>query len=168
MTNHYSHTEVFVQRRHHRCRGFTVLEVVISLAIVVVLATVIVSVFSAFNRAQSLDGATEVVVSLVQEARTLTLASREGMVYGIHFATTSVTLFAGSVYTEGASENDVYELSDAIEISAITLSGGGSDVVFERLSGKTDESGTVTLSAVADPNRSRTITIDPTGLVSAK
>jgi len=44
------------------------------------------------------------------------------------------------------------------------LAGGGVDVIFQRLTGETVQSGTVTMALVASTTRTKTVTIYGTGL----
>ena len=84
--------------------------------------------------------------------------------YGVHFEASRVVLFKGNTYDANDPDNEEYLLRGNT-LSPITLTGGGSDVVFERLNGKTNQSGTVTISSVSDPSRSKVITIRGTGIV---
>ena len=56
-------------------------------------------------------------------------------------------------------------LSFKVTIFSISLSGGGADVVFERLTGELDKSVTITITLVSDTSKTRVITIQLTGVV---
>jgi Tfp pilus assembly protein FimT len=146
-------------------RGFTLLEIVIVIAVIIILFLIIFSAFSGFNRNYALDTAAGQVASVLDEARSLTLASKGNTAYGVHFESSQVVLFKGTVYSTSDPNNSVHTLSSLVTISDITLSGGGSDAVFERLTGKLNKSGTVTISLASDPSMTRTITLQATGII---
>lgn len=54
--------------------------------------------------------------------------------YGIHFETETYTLFRGSTYTIGASDNFIIPLGDNMQFSSSTFPG--STIVFSKLSGE--------------------------------
>lgn len=146
-------------------KGFTITETLIVIAIIAVIVTIVVSAFSKFNNNQSLGGAIGEVTSTLNEARANTLASYDNSAYGVHFQTDKVVLFKGGVYSSSDSDNEDVILSSKISISNISLTGGGSDVVFKRLTGKTDQNGTITLSLISDPTKTKTITIHGSGII---
>jgi hypothetical protein len=72
-------------------------------------------------------------------------------------------LFEGNSYDSSDTNNRVTDLNSAVTISNITLSSGGSDVVFQRLTGESTVSGSVVLTLVGTTT-SRTISIQATGI----
>ena len=146
-------------------KGFTITELLIVLAILAVIVTIVVSAFSKFNNNQSLDGAIGEVTSTLNEARANTLASYDNSAYGVHFQADKIVLFKGSTYSASDPDNEDVALSSKISVSNIALSGGGSDVVFKRLTGKTDQNGVITLSFISDPTKIKTITIQKSGII---
>ena len=85
----------------------------------------------------------------------------------MHIGSTKITLFTGSVYSVGASTNQDFNLNSRDSIITISLTGGGSDVVFVRLSGETSQNGTITLSSSA-LSQTKTITVYKTGVVESQ
>ena len=146
-------------------RGFTLVELLVSIAILALLATLTYETFQKTNLSKALDTDALNVLSTLREARSLTLASKNASPWGVHLASSSVTLFQGTTYNAGGATNVVTNLSSQVNVSSITLSGGGSDVVFQRLSGEATESGNTTLSLLASSSVKRTITIYKTGVV---
>lgn len=145
-------------------KGFTLIEILVVITILVTLSAISVTVFSKFSTSRVLVGSVQTVLSILDEARTLTLASKDGYQYGVHFETAKVVLFKGTIYSSSDPDNDVMVLHTAVEISNITLTGSGSDVVFSRLTGTTGQNGTVRLSLVSDSTSSSTINIQTTGI----
>ncbi|MEK7209111.1 MAG: type II secretion system protein [Patescibacteria group bacterium] len=134
--------------------GFTLLETLIALAIIVLVAGIILWPYARFRDEKLLDGAAEDIISLLDEARTRTLSSDGALAYGVSFASDRITLLP---------DNREVILSGRLVISNINLAGGGTTVMFKRLTGATDTGGTVTVNLVSDSNRRRVITISATG-----
>jgi hypothetical protein len=134
--------------------------------VVALLAVFAATTFSNYRDNQALSGAVQEVLSLLHEARQDTLASLDASAYGVHFETSAVTYFKGSAYAMGSPDNSAVALDSAVEISDISLAGGGSDVVFERLTGAVSAYGSVTLRSVGNTAKIRTITVLPTGIAS--
>jgi len=144
--------------------GFTVLEILIVIAIISILSAISFYSFSDLNKREVLEKETLKVLSLIQDARSLTLSSKNSSQYGVYFNTGSIVSFVGDTFNPSDTANVATNLSSRVSVSSINLEGGGSEVVFQRLSGKTDQSGTINISLVSDINSSTTIRIFETGL----
>jgi len=144
--------------------GVTIIELLVVIAILSFLFTITTGSFRSANSSEALDTDTQRISSELKEARSLTLSSKNADTFGVHLASSSITLFEGAAFVAGGAENATMPLNPLVRISSIALSGGGSDVVFQRLSGKTSQSGTVTVSLIADPSRTKTITVYATGI----
>lgn len=156
--------KVFFPRERKGVAGFSIPELLVVLALGAVMTTIVVSSFGSSRDRKFLETDARNVLSIVEMARSQTLTSKNGTVYGVYFASTSVTLFTGSSYVQGAAGNLVTLLDSPVIVSNVAFAGGGQSVVFNRLTGETSKSGTVTISLVSNPERLRTITISPTGL----
>jgi prepilin-type N-terminal cleavage/methylation domain-containing protein len=146
--------------------GFTLVEILFVLAIIVILLTLVVSGFASFKKSEALDLDKQMVVETLEQAKDQTLASYSASQYGVHFTSSSTTLFTGSSYSAGATGNVVYPLSSTDDTMSVSLVGGGADVIFNRLVGDTADSGSVVLTSSAT-HSTRTVTIYKTGLVSS-
>ncbi len=120
------------------------------------------------NSSKALDTEALRIVSELNMARSLTLSSMYAAQFGIRLASSSVTLFQGASYNAASATNTTSLLNSRVRISNINLSGGGLDVVFQRLTGKTSQSGDVTISLISNASSSKTITIYATGLVEIR
>lgn len=151
---------------HSFKKGITLLELVVVIAIVVLLTSVIVTSFSKFRNDKILDTGVENILSVLAKARGNTLSSKNAYQYGVHFEASRTILFRGTTYSSSDINNEIISLDDSLEISSISLTGGGVDVVFDRLTGKTSMDGSVILRLKSDTTKTKTITINGTGTAS--
>ena len=143
-------------------RGVTLLEILISVAIIAIVATMLIGVFGAWRASGDLEDARSNVMGLLKDARSRTLASKNNTTYGVRFETERAVLFKGTVYSSSDPANENYNLPGSIKINDISLTGGAVDTVFTRLNGTTTASGTITLESKRNQN-TRLITIFATG-----
>jgi len=144
--------------------GFTLIELLIVMAITGILGTFVIMAYANLNSSQALGKDTALVSSLLNQARVLTLSSKNDTQYGVHFEAGSVTRFAGASYSALDPANTSFPLNSQVAVST-NLAGGATDVVFERLTGKTLQSGTVTLYLPLNASSTRSLTIFATGLI---
>jgi prepilin-type N-terminal cleavage/methylation domain-containing protein len=149
-----------------RSRGFTLIEIVLALAIMLILAGIILISFATLNRTQALDRDTETIVQVLRQAQSQTLTSKNAMQYGVHFASSTATLFSGSTYSANDAGNLVYTLKTSDLILNVSITGSSTDVVFNRLTGETAQNGTILLQT-QQANFTRTVTIYKTGVVQS-
>lgn len=147
--------------------GFTAIEILVVIAIGVLIATTFIGSLSNFLTAQVVRNTTEDVLGLIQEARTRTIASENSSQYGVHFQSDKAVLFVGSAYTAGVSTNKEIVFDTRAYVSAISLQGGGSDLLFNRLTGDSGTYGTITIRLVSSTDGQKTITISQTGVSSS-
>ena len=153
--------------KRNNTSAFTIVELLIVLAILSLLVTLSLSTIVSFGKNQSLALDTQTVVSALRQARSQTLSSKGSLAYGVHFSAPKVTLYTGPTYTVGSSSNEAFLLSSTDTILTISLTGGGTDVLFNRLSGDTAQDGTIVISS---PSLSETkiVTIYKTGLIQSQ
>ena len=143
-------------------RGFTFIEVSIVIGIILLVGGVVSFYFSQLNKSQSLDKDALSALSVLNEARSSAMSAKDFSDYGVHFTSNSYTFFKGSVFVYNDANNVTYNEDDSISISSIAL-GGGSDVVFKKVTGETDDNGSLIFSLTNDPTKYQTITIFATG-----
>ncbi|MFZ2522787.1 MAG: type II secretion system protein [Minisyncoccia bacterium] len=146
--------------------GLTLVELLVVISILAILGLVILTSFIGFRSNQSLQKDAELVVELLNQARNQTISSKNLSQYGVNFSTSTATVFTGSVYSALASDNEVHNLLSASNSISVSLNGGSSSVVFERLSGGTNQNGTITLTS-SGLSGTKTVTIYSTGVISS-
>lgn len=149
-------------------KGFTIIEVVIVIVILAVLTAMAITSFSGFRQNQLLNSDVNKAISVINEARSKTLSSQDFSQYGVHFEASQIVVFKGATYVASSPDNATSTLSSFIEISGISLNGGGSDVVFQKLTGKTDNYGTITFRVKANTGKTKMISIKSTGITDVQ
>ena len=147
--------------------GFSFIEVMIAVAIVGVLAVFGFSHLAAVNERQALALDAEKVLSVLATARGQTLAAKDGFSYGVHFEDRKIVSFRGASYSAGDTNNRTFTLHDAVHLANTALRGGGAEVTFNKLTGATAQSGTLTLALLRDPSLNKVITVFATGVAQS-
>lgn len=156
-------TSLFYARRS----GISLIETALLLGLILAVLAIVFSGLASFRRISLLNSSAESAVSLLHEARSRTLSSRNASQYGVHFAQDRIVLFKGTNFVAGSAENSETLLPSGIDISVIALNGGGADAVFNRLTGATDQYGSVTFR-YAGYSRTLTVSILSTGVVTTQ
>ncbi|MFC1757008.1 Tfp pilus assembly protein FimT/FimU [Patescibacteria group bacterium] len=152
----------------YKNKGFSVVELLIGIAVVLVLFGVISSAFLRFRDTQALNSTSEQIISLLDESRLKTISSKNSSQHGVRFESDKIIRFEGEVFLESDSSNEELIISESVEIVNITLIGGGDDLVFQKLSGNTNQSGSLTIRSKKDNTKTKIINIEPSGAVSVE
>jgi type II secretory pathway pseudopilin PulG len=144
-------------------KGITVLELMAVVVILTIFISIALPQFSKMRENQIIKSATEDVISVINKAKSETLASVDSSEYGIHFQADKIIIFKGKVYSAIDPNNESTDISSPASISGINLTGGVYNLYFNRLSGVPSVSGTVTVST---PSLSKVVQISNIGLVS--
>jgi|GEM_PF-7100047 prepilin-type N-terminal cleavage/methylation domain-containing protein len=143
--------------------AFSLIEIIIALAILGVLATISTAAFSNFTSYQALDKTKAVVVGVIHQVRSRAISSVNDMKYGVAFEPARVVVFAGDTYLPNDPGNQTINLFRLVVISSINLSPNTSVVVFEKRKGTASATGTITLS-IPGQSGARVITLSKSGL----
>ena len=112
--------------------GVTLLEILITLAIFgMLIAATAPFTFNFYQRYQ-LDSDRSMLVTILREARTLSLSGQGAANHGVSIASAQFTLFEGPSYAARDTSKD--QVFDRFEAVAIT---GPNEIVFRSLYGKT-------------------------------
>lgn len=148
-------------------RGITTIEILIAVTIVVILSALILAAFGEFRSRQTLGAVVEKALAAFSAARLDTISSKNDMTYGVHIKSGEVIYFAGATYPgDGDSGNAHFTFPTSVEITNISLYGGGSTVFYKRLTGATDNYGTFDIRMVGNTNTKTTISINQSGSTS--
>lgn len=141
-------------------RGFTLVEVLLSVVIIGVLTGLSLPVYASFQTKNDLDVNTQTLAELIRRANTYASAIRGDSAWGVRMAGTSATLFEGASYaTRDTTQDETITFPGSITASGLT------DIIFAKYTGTTANTGTVSLTA-ASTNDTKVITINAKGLVA--
>lgn len=145
-------------------RGFTLIEIIVVIVLMLIIAALVVPPFIDFRRAQLLTGETDNVNSLINLARSHTLAAWQDTNYGIHFDTDAVTIFPGDNYDPNSPDNMTTALVAGVIIDSIDLTGGTTEIVFARQTGLPSAAGSITVALSSDSTQNNVIIISEAGI----
>ncbi len=146
-------------------KGVTMLEIIIAIGVLALISSIVLISLSKFKNNSLLALETENIVSLIANARINTLSSKNDDVYSVHLESARAVLFKGEVFNEPNTKNLEIIFDSKITLSDISLNGSGSDIIFKRLSGKTDQYGTLSVAVASATTTQNTIYIYETGFV---
>ena len=146
-------------------KGFTLIEILVALALLAIVSAITMASFSNLNKTNALDSSVANIVSILDEARSKTLASQNSEQYGVHLEQNQVISFIGNSYNSGDSDNVVFTINKLVEISDISLTSGGNDIIFDRLTGQVDQNGSLVVRLKSDNAVSTTVTVFGTGII---
>lgn len=138
-------------------KGFTLLELLLSVATVVTLAAFSVPVYSSFQTQNDLDLAVVTTAQSLRRAQVLSQAVDGDSSWGVKIQNGSLTVFKGNSFVGRDSNYD-----ETFNLSAVSPSGV-SEVVFNKLSGTAQITGGITLTSV--DGSAKTLTINNKGMV---
>lgn len=122
-------------------RGFTLVELVLSLAIISIITLFSVPVFRSLLVATDLNTSTDILVHSVRRAQNLSRSTRLNERWGVKLNSNEIVIFAGDAYVSRIVDYDeVYDVSNGINFT------GDTEFVFQKLSGFLDNTVNITVS----------------------
>lgn len=147
--------------------GFSLLEIIFVLSIMMLLFVGGTKAFTEMKNKRQLDDSVNRVENLLKEAKSMTTSAVGLYRYGVHFDADKATLFTGDDYLPESVDNKVLDLNNIAFISEISLNGGGQEIIFNKLTGETDQSGSLKVTLHSDSSKFRVISVSPLGVVEA-
>jgi len=151
-----------------KAKAFTLMELLIVVAITTILASVGISSYVNQQRAKLLDTSAQEIVGYLRYAQQKSIGQEGGNQWGIHFENPASSddfyaLYTGTSYT---SPEETRYLSSGIEYESPTA-GNSIDVSFSKLTGASATSTTqsITIKSIVT-NSTSTISISSQGLIS--
>ncbi len=143
--------------------GFSLIELTIVIGIVAAISTIAIISFSSITKRANLNGNAQNIITTLNTARSKTISSDGASQWGVHFEIDKYALFKGVIYNAGDPNTKIYTLPSSLEISIIALNGGGADAIFDRITGKTSNYGTITIREKNQPTNLINISIENSG-----
>lgn len=144
--------------------GFTLLELVISTGILVLAGVMFITSFLQSRNTRDLVSSGQNVLAVLRLAQARSLGGANNNVWGVHLTGSQYELFRGTTYV-GGTVIETFVVPNTLEIANITLAGGGVDVIFDRLTGATIQSGTFLVRVKGSTTKVFSVTVDPSGKV---
>lgn len=148
------------------CRGFTVLEMMLVVAMMAAIAAFTAPLLSGTMSGNEFDAAVAEARDTLEEARSASMSGRAGGIYGVHFESGLYVLFEGEAYSPADPDNVAHELSGLVGITGIDIEGGGSDIVFRSVSGSPVGTGDIEFTDAAGAKT--TVSVNEAGLVDVQ
>jgi len=139
-------------------RGFTLLELLLSVAIITMLVGLSVPVYESFARNNDLDVATQLMGSALRRAETYARAANYDNAWSVEVQSTTITLFQGASF---ASRNTAYD--ETVSLPASVTPSGLAEVQFAKFSAAPNTTGTITFTSTT--NTVRTVAVNAKGMV---
>lgn len=144
-------------------KGFSFGEIMTVLAIIAMISSVAIFAFRNMNENQVLDKSVLSILSIVNEARSSSLSSKDSSDHGVYVEENRLVSFIGSSYNQSDPRNVIYDLNSMVKISSVVPVS----IVFKRTSGKLSEDSQINLniSLKNNTNASSSLVIFATGII---
>jgi prepilin-type N-terminal cleavage/methylation domain-containing protein len=150
-------------------KGFSLIEILVVLGILAILGLISVSFFVFLQKESRLSNVSEEIISVLKVAQSKTLSSQEDSQYGVYFNSAvsphQYILFKGSSYlSRDTAFDEIHLVPDITEFFQINT-GGNNEIVFDRLTGSTENSGNISLRLAEDVSKTKVIYITNSGAI---
>lgn len=138
--------------------GFTIIELLLVIAIVTVIGTFSVVLFSRFLTQNSVANTQDQLVGQLRKAQIFAMMGKQNGNWGIRFGSNKITLFQGNSF---AARNTAFDETSSVN-SNISITGF-TEVVFTKKTGLPSTTGTYTITG---NDTAKQIIINSQGVVS--
>jgi prepilin-type N-terminal cleavage/methylation domain-containing protein len=150
-------------------KGFNLIEIMIVLAIFILIISLVLPSLINFRKEQALKNTAENIVSLLNKAKSDSIASLNSSQYGDFFENDKAIYFKGHTFLSGEPENQILNFEPGTEVSiadGLNLENNSNQVVFPRLIGNVLGYGTIIVNSISEPTKQKVISISKTGTIS--
>lgn len=146
-------------------KGFSTLEVIISIAVAAILLAIVTNSFQIARLKKQQQGIVESIAASIEEQKTNTQTGKEGKNYGVKFNATDFVLFEGTTYTPSATQNKIIAIDPQFEITD-TITNSDNILYFSKLLGESNQLATITISNIDSRINPQSIVIEKSGTIS--
>jgi prepilin-type N-terminal cleavage/methylation domain-containing protein len=151
-------------------RGFTAIELVLVLGIIVILSTVSFVALSGRKNKTELTNIAKQMASLLREAQSRAVSQSNSTAWGVRFKNSTSTafyaLFRGSSYSTSTEQGHYALPTDMAYATATIPVGSSTDIIFSQISGAVSTSTSVKIYLIFQPGSSSTISVSTAGAIS--
>ena len=138
--------------------GFTLIEMLLSVALIGALVGVSLPVYISFQSRNELSVATTTTVEMLRRAQTFARSGAADAMWGVAFTQKTATLFKGNTYASRETALDeVAALPETVSVAGVT------EITFSRLAGVPSQTGAVALTS--NSGDVRTLNINAKGVI---
>ena len=139
-------------------KGFTLLEILLSVAAITIISGMSIPVYQSFQVKDALDIAVVSTAQSLRRAQNLSFASDGDSSWGTKIASGSITVFKGASFdSREASFDEVFDVPTSISPSGV------GEIVFNKLTGEPQTVGAIVFTSSI--NETATLTINGKGMV---
>lgn len=150
-------------------KGFTLIEIIVVMFIMIVAGIVAVTSLSTRRRAADLTTAAQELGSVLREAQSRSMAESQGDAWGVHLANTTGTAPFYALFSTAYSSATViayYRLPSTVQYTTSTLASGSStDIIFSAITGAASASTTIGLNLISTGNNAA-VSVASSGAIS--
>ncbi len=150
----------------HQQKGFTLLEVVVTLAIAILIASIGFMSFSNASKVKNLQTIGDSITATLEKAKANSVTGNGGTVYGVKFSPNSYVYFSGNSYSATSSSNVTYAIDSAFTATTTISNNADFAIIFSRLTGAANTTATITVSQITNPAVKKVIRVEPLGSIS--
>lgn len=148
--------ETMLKKLNHE-QGFTLLELLLSVAIISLIAGFSLPVYRTLLSKNDLDISATVTASSLRRAQNLSQGVDGDITWGVKAQNGSIVIFKGTSFaSRDTNFDETFDVPTSISV------GGATEIIFSKLTGLPQTTGTFNLSTESD---SRTVTINAKGMV---
>ena len=123
-------------------KGFTILEILLVIAIIATLLAFIFPLGLDFYKSQQLETQSQVLIQTLRRAQLKAISIDLDSPFGVYLTEDSFTLFKGNSYlTRDSQYDEVFDLPEIINVSGL------SEIIFSKFEGKPNVMGNIILSS---------------------
>ena len=146
------------QKRRQKNKGFTIIEVLLSVMLISLIAGIGIPVFQVFQNRNELDVATTSIIHSMRRAQVLSQSMDGDTTWGLYIQNGSITLYKGLSYaTRDTGFDEIFEIPENINIS------GTQEYLFLKFTGEPQVTGTTILTSIN--NETREVTLNNKGMI---
>jgi Tfp pilus assembly major pilin PilA len=143
-------------------RGFSVIEVITIIGIMLILFGITMYSYNIVSSRRQVEVTTDSISAKLEQAKIDSISGKNGKDTGIRFNTTGYVYFSGTSFNPADATNSSSSIPTRIQITK-SFSNGGNDIIFTRITGIPNATGTIRISDTVNPLSSTTITVGTFG-----
>lgn len=127
-------------------RAFTLIELLIVMAVLIIIAGLSSVYLVSFSKNVGGTDGRAILKQTYNTSRSNSMANLDDTSWGLHLESGRVVVFPGATYNSSEPKN-IYKVLPSHTTLAWTVTGGGSDIIFNKNSSVTVNSATLTLNS---------------------